>query len=154
MISIHCNSAIALPLLPKLKSPFVLLPAATPWKKKSGMLWCTPASGIVFMSVQNDLALAALLLGLCCVTSILEFESSQVTEKKRTVYQMALSKDAHVCQWMFPESLPFFLSHFHQVCSFPHIVLFILLLSIFLFHCLCPFLFLSSCLSLLFYSLR
>lgn len=43
MISIHCNNAIALSLLPKLKSPFVLLPAATPWKKKSGMLGCTAA---------------------------------------------------------------------------------------------------------------
>lgn len=42
MISIHINNAIALSILPKLKSPFVLLPAATPWKKKSGMLWCTP----------------------------------------------------------------------------------------------------------------
>lgn len=59
MISIHCNDAIALPLLPKLKSPFVLLPAATPWKKKSGMLRYTVAEGIVFMSVQNDLALTA-----------------------------------------------------------------------------------------------
>lgn len=43
VISIHCNNAIALSLLPKLKSPFVLLPAATPWKKKSGMLWYTLA---------------------------------------------------------------------------------------------------------------
>ncbi len=48
---------------------------------------------------------------------------------------MALSKAAHVCQWMFPESLPLSLIHPHQVCPFPHIVSFILLLSIFLFHC-------------------
>lgn len=43
MISIHRNNTIALSLLPKLKSPFVLLPAATPWKKKSGMLCRFPA---------------------------------------------------------------------------------------------------------------
>lgn len=55
------------------------------------------------MSIQNDLALAA--LSLTEFPFLLEFESSQVTEKKRTVYQMALSKGAHVCLWVFPLSL-------------------------------------------------
>lgn len=48
---------------------------------------------------------------------------------------MALSKGAHVCQWMFPECLALFLTHLRQVCPFPHIVSVILVLSIFLFHC-------------------
>lgn len=59
------------------------------------------------------------------VSFLPEFESSQVTEKKRTVYQMALSKEAHVCQWMFPESVPLSLTQLHQVCPFPHIASFI-----------------------------
>lgn len=54
---------------------------------------------------------------------------------------MALSKSAHVCQWMFPESLPLFLTHLHQVCPFPHLVFFVLSLS----HC---FGFIAVCLLL------
>ncbi len=69
---------------------------------------------------------------------------------------MALSKGAHVCQWMFPESLPLFLTHRHQVCPFPHILSIALLLSIFLFHCrmsvsFFPFLSVFLSLSLSFY---
>lgn len=61
--------------------------------------------------------------------SLVEFESAQVTEKKRTVYQMALSKRAHVCQWMCPEPPPLCLTHLHQVCLFPHALFFGLLMS-------------------------
>lgn len=66
---------------------------------------------------------------------------------------MALSKSAHVCQWMFPESLPLFLTRLHQVCPFPQVVFFVLLPShLFCFIAVC--LLLSSCLflSLLFLS--
>lgn len=51
--------------------------------------------------------------------SLSEFEPSQVAEKKRTVYQMALSKDAPVCRRMFLSLCLFFLSHPHQVCPLP-----------------------------------
>ncbi|MEQ2200406.1 hypothetical protein XENOCAPTIV_028805 [Xenoophorus captivus] len=83
MISMHCNNALS--LLPKLNSPFVLLPAATPWKKKSGTL---PVKNCALISVQNDSALSPASFP----SPLLEFESSQVSEKKRTVYQMALNK--------------------------------------------------------------
>lgn len=57
---------------------------------------------------------------------------------------MALSKRAHVCQWMFP----LFLTHLHQVCPFPHLVLFVLLLS----HFFSRFIAVCLLLSLLFLS--
>lgn len=78
--------------------------------------------------------------------SLLEFESAQVTEKKRTVYQMALSKRAHVCQWMCPEPPPLFLTHLHQVCLFPHALFFVFLMSH--FFCLIAVCLFLSCLFL------
>lgn len=101
--------SVALSLLPKPNSPFVVLPAATPWKKKSGTRsrHCCPK----MRPAARPLTLS--------FSSFSEFESSQVTEKKRTVYQMALSKRAHDCQWMFPESVPLFSTRLRPVCPPP-----------------------------------
>lgn len=141
MISIHCN-AIAHSLLPKVKSPFCPPSSCYPLEKK--IRYALVHSRLRHCCPEWHSPLSCLFR----VSFLLEFESSQVTEKKRTVYQMALSKRAHVCQWMFAESPPLFLTHLHQVCPFPHIVSFILLLSIFLFHCcMSPSLFPPVCLS-------
>lgn len=50
--------------------------------------------------------------------------------------------------WMFPESLPLFLTHLHQVCPFPQVVFIVLLLSHFFFCFTAVCLLLSFCLFL------
>lgn len=138
MISIHCNFAVHLlscQNLSLLLSSFQLLPLG---KKNQVRFNTLPGSGSGVLERPGRF-----IPGL---TSLVEFESAQVTEKKRTVYQMALSKRAHVCQWMYPEPPPLFLTHLHQVCLFPRAPFFGLLMSH--FFCLIAVCLLLSCLFL------
>lgn len=68
IIGIRCNFAIPLSLLPKVKSPFVLLAAATPWKKKSGMLRCTR---VWLLLSRNDASVTYLSCNFTCRIRIL-----------------------------------------------------------------------------------
>ena len=149
MISIQCNDAVALSLLPKLKSPFVLLPAATPWKKKSGTLWYIVAWGVVFtvrLSRRTWLHRSA---PFWAHSLFLFFQNSNPPKLQRRRGQSIRwlwVRQLMFVSGCFPESLPLFLVHLHRVSlstQFPSCCCLCFCLIV-----LCPSLFLSS--SLLF----